>query len=85
METYDVYEIYYHGKMSEYNDVLNGIFIGYIEMTDSWKPSKERTILDENDLEIFIYVFKQIFNAIEKLEARKKLVHANEKLKAERK
>ncbi|MBQ3600519.1 MAG: response regulator [Lachnospiraceae bacterium] len=63
------------------NDVLNGIFIGYIEMTDSWKPSKERTILDENDLEIFIYVFKQIFNAVEKLEARKKLVDANEKLK----
>ena len=50
-------------------------------MTDSWKPSKERTILDENDLEIFIYVFKQIFNAVEKLEARKKLVDANEKLK----
>ena len=23
METYDVYEIYYHGKMSEYKDVLN--------------------------------------------------------------
>ena len=23
METYDVYEIYYTGKMSEYNDVLN--------------------------------------------------------------
>lgn len=63
------------------DEVLKSIFIAYIEMKDSWTSSKERSILDQEDLEIFIYVFRQISNAIDRLEAREKLEHANLQLK----
>lgn len=63
------------------NEVLNSIFITYIEIKDNWTSSKERSILGQDDLEIFTYVFSQISNAMDKLEMENELVEANEKLK----
>lgn len=62
------------------NETLNSIFIAYIEIKDNWRL-KERSILGEEDLEIFTYVFSQISNAMEKLEMENELVEANNKLK----
>lgn len=64
------------------NEMLNSVFIAYIEIKDNW-TLKERSILDEEDLEIFTYVFSQISNAMEKLEVENELVEANEKLKVQ--
>lgn len=64
-------------------EVLKSIFIAYIEMKDSWTSSKERSILDQEDLEIFTYVFRQISNAVDRLEVREKLVQANLQLKSQ--
>lgn len=87
-EEYDkIVSLFYQARIFSFAAVpifekeeLNSVFIAYIEMKDSW-ISKERSILDQSDLEIFTYVFRQISNAIEKLEVRKKLVQANEQLK----
>lgn len=62
------------------NEMLNSVFIAYIEIKDNW-TLKERSILGEEDLEIFTYVFSQISNAMEKLEVENELVEANKKLK----
>lgn len=61
-------------------EVLTGVLVTYIKMRDGWSASRERTILGEEDLTMFQYVLKQVFNAIEKLEVHRKLEDANEKL-----
>ena len=61
-------------------EVLNGVLVTYIKMNDGWTASRERTILGEEDLTMFQYILKQVFNAIEKLEVHRKLKSANEKL-----
>lgn len=63
------------------NDTLTGVMITYIRIRDGWTSSHERTVLGENDLDIFQYVLKQVFNAIEKQEVHNKLENANEQLK----
>lgn len=60
---------------------LNSVFVAYIEIRNSWTSSKERSILGEHDLEIFTYVFRQISNAIVKLEVGNELVETNRKIK----
>lgn len=63
------------------NEMLNSVYITYIEIKDSWTSSKERSILGQEDLESFTYVFSQISNAMEKLKMENELVEANKKLK----
>lgn len=60
---------------------LNCVFIVYIEIKNNWTSSKERSILTESDLEIFTYVFRQISNAIGRLEVKNELIAANQKMK----
>lgn len=62
-------------------DDLVSVFVTYIEMKDNWTVSKERTILDQEDEEIFTYVFRQITNAVMKKEVESDLIEANQKLK----
>lgn len=61
-------------------EILTGVLVTYIKMKDSWTASRERTILGEEDLTMFQYVLKQVFNAMEKQEVYQKLENANEKL-----
>ena len=63
------------------NDKLLSVFIAYIKIKKSWTSSNEFSMLGEEDLEIITYVFRQISNVIEKLEANRKLLEANETLK----
>lgn len=59
---------------------LNCVFIVYIEIKNNWTSSKERSILAESDLEIFTYVFRQISNAIGRMEVKNELIAANRKM-----
>lgn len=63
------------------NEILKSVFIACIEMKDSWTSTKKRAILDQEDLEVFTYVFRQISGALDKLEVRKKLEEVNVQLK----
>ena len=62
-------------------DELLSVFITYIDMQDSWNSSKGRTILDQEDVEIFTYIFRQISNAVIKLEVQSELTTANQQLR----
>ena len=62
-------------------DELISVFVSYIHMQDSWKSSKGRTILDQEDVEIFTYIFRQISNAVVKLEVQSELTKANQQLR----
>lgn len=63
------------------DEQLYSIFIAYIEIKNNWSPSKEKSILEERDLEIFTYIFKKISDAIAKLEAKNQLIEANNTMK----
>ena len=65
------------------NEKLLNVFIAYIKIKNTWTSSNELSMLEEEDLEIFSLVFRQISDAIEKLEADKKLLKANEILKTQ--
>lgn len=58
-----------------------GFFIVYIQMMDSWSGLKRKSILDEEDLELFSYIFREIYDALERVAVKKKLVGANQQLK----
>ena len=59
---------------------MAGFLVAYVEMRDSWTSSKGKTILDEEDLTMFLYIYKQVCDNIERVLVKKKLMHANEKL-----
>lgn len=63
------------------NGQLISVFFAYINIKNSWTSSNDHSILGQEDLEIFTYVFSQISNAFEKLEVNRELLEANEKLK----
>ena len=60
---------------------VHGIMISYVEQRVSWTSSKERTILDQNDLGMFSYIYKQIMDAIERVSVNERLLEANNQLK----
>lgn len=81
MQMFDAEHIYTFAGVPVYNnDVLISVYIAYIEIKNTWTTVSEKSILEQEDLEIFEYVFSQISNAVEKLEVTKELVKANEKL-----
>lgn len=59
---------------------LVNIFVAYIVMRDDWIATTERTVLDEEDLEVFTYIFSQISNAVLRTEVQLELVKVNELL-----
>ena len=48
------------------NDELTGVFITFVKIQESWNSSIDRDMMDEDDLEIFTYVFRQIIDALDK-------------------
>ena len=63
------------------NERLYSIFFAYIEIKNKWTVQKERSILEESDLEIFKYIFQKISDAMAKLEVKKQLIQTNRALK----
>ena len=62
-------------------DELVSVFVAYIDMQDSWSSTKGRTILNQEDVEIFTYIFRQISNAVVKLEVQSELTKANQQIR----
>lgn len=62
------------------NDRLMGIAIVHTEIKNSWNSKKEKGIIVGTDLEIFTYIFSQIYTVLTRLEVEKELVETNKKI-----
>ena len=54
---------------------LHSVFITLIEIADTWNSQVERDILDDNDIYIYMIVFRQIADAVEKFKLNDRLKH----------
>lgn len=52
---------------------LHSIFITFVKISESWNSAIDREVLDEDDFEIYMIVFRQILDAIEKYRLNEKL------------
>ena len=52
---------------------LHSIFITFVKISESWNSVIDREVLDEDDFEIYMIVFRQILDAIEKYRLNEKL------------
>ncbi|MBQ1688219.1 MAG: response regulator [Lachnospiraceae bacterium] len=57
-----------------------GMMVCYVEQRDSWTTSKEKTLLDEDDLTMFTYVYNQMIGSMIRLNAKKNLEKTNKQL-----
>ena len=81
VQIFDFEHIYTFAAVPVYNnDILISVYVAYIEIKTTWTTISEKSIMEQEDLEVYEYVFSQISNAVEKLEVTKELVKANEKL-----
>ena len=54
---------------------LHSVFITLVEISDTWNSQVERDILDDNDIYIYMIVFRQIVDAVEKFKLNDRLKH----------
>ena len=54
---------------------LHSIFITIVEISDTWNSQVERDTLDDNDIYIYMIVFRQIVDAVEKFKLNDRLKH----------
>lgn len=54
---------------------LHSIFIAIVEISDTWNSQVERDTLDDNDIYIYMIVFRQIVDAVEKFKLNDRLKH----------
>lgn len=62
------------------NEKLDSIFVTYILMKDNWSSPINKYMLDDSDYNIFTLVFKQLLDALAKLENHRKIQKINAKL-----
>lgn len=63
------------------NEKLSAAFITYTRTRDNWNSSTDRYILNNDDLEIYNYLFRQVIDAIKKWEINEEVRRVNELLK----
>ena len=63
------------------NEKLTAIFVAYTKSRENWIASTDRYVLNDYDLEIYTYLFRQIINAIKKWQAHDEIERMNELLK----
>lgn len=51
------------------NEKLSAIFVTYTKTRENWNSSTDRYVLNDYDLEIYTYLFRQVMDAIKKWEA----------------
>ncbi len=51
------------------NEKLSAVFVTYTKTRENWNSSTDRYVLNDYDLEIYTYLFRQIIDAIKKWEA----------------
>lgn len=64
------------------NGEMTSLLITYVQMKDNWHGSIERYMLGEDDLPIYRLLFRDLEQAINRLEANKKIREMNSKLQA---
>lgn len=62
------------------NDELNSIFIVYILMRENWGSTLNRFVIDYGELSVYMFLFHQLLDTIERLEANRKIQQMNRKL-----
>ena len=55
-------------------DKLHSFFITFVKIPESWNSVMSREVLDENDLDMYMIVFRQILDAIEKYRLNERLI-----------
>lgn len=62
------------------NEELNSIFICGVEINMEWNYKSKRFDFNQDDVSIFIMLFRQLLNAITRMEAQSKIEHINKEL-----
>lgn len=62
------------------NGALKSLLITYIRMKDNWHSSIERYMLDEDDLDIYRLLFRELNDSINRMEAYEKIYEMNQRL-----
>lgn len=62
------------------NGIITSLLITYVRMKDNWHGSIERYMLNEDDLDIYKLLFREMEYAINRLEANLKIHEMNRKL-----
>ena len=59
---------------------LQGILMTYVMMKDNWHNSIDRYMLNQDDLEVYRLLFKELTNSINRIEANQKIYDMNKTL-----
>ena len=63
------------------NEKLTAIFVAYTKSRENWNASTDRYVLNDYDLEIYTYLFRQIINAMKKWQAHDEIERMNKLFK----
>lgn len=55
------------------NEKLNSIFIAFVKIQENWNSAIDREVMDDEDLEIYQFIFRLIVDAVEKYKLNDKL------------
>ena len=63
------------------NETLSAVFVTYTKTRENWNSSTDKYILNDYDLEVYTYLFRQVMDAIKKWEADAEIDRMNELLR----
>lgn len=63
------------------NEKLTAVFVTYTKTRENWNSSTDRYVLNDYDLEIYTYLFRQVVDAIKKWEADDEIDRMNNLLR----
>lgn len=63
------------------NEKLTAVFVTYTKTRENWNSSTDRYVLNDYDLEIYTYLFRQVIDAIKKWEADEEIDRMNHLLR----
>ena len=65
------------------NEKLTAIMVAFTKSRDNWNASTDKYVLNDYDLEIYTYIFRQIINAMKKWQDNEEIERMNKLLKAQ--
>ena len=63
------------------NEKLTAVFVTYTKTRENWNSSTDRYVLNDYDLEIYTYLFRQVIDAIKKWETDEEIDRMNHLLR----
>lgn len=63
------------------NEKLTAVFVTYTKTRENWNSSTDRYVLNDYDLEIYTYLFRQVIDAIQKWETDEEIDRMNHLLR----